>query len=161
VIVVRVHPEFLAAQAVEPTRGLWRDRYADIVSWERHLDRSGTRVVKFFLHVSEDEQRERLLARADDPTKKWKFSPRDVEERARWDDYQRAYEAALKATSTEDAPWYVIPADHKWFMRTAVAAILVHHLEEMDPRFPEPAEEEAIREAIAKLRPPARSRSRP
>jgi PPK2 family polyphosphate:nucleotide phosphotransferase len=158
VVVVRVHPEYLAAQAIDPDkagkRSFWDDRFEDITAWERHLDRSGTRVVKFFLHVSKDEQRERLLARAEDPEKNWKFSPADVEERTRWDDYQAAFEAALAATSTEHAPWYVIPADHKWFMRTAVAAILVHHLEDMDPRFPEPSEEEraAMGEAVAKLR---------
>ena len=116
--------------------------------------------MKFFLHVSQEEQRERLLARADDPAKNWKFSPADIEERERWDDYQAAFEAALKATSTAHAPWYVIPADHKWFMRLAVAAILVHHLEDMDPRFPQPTAEEraAMDEAVAKLRPPATGR---
>ena len=160
VIVVRVHPEYLAAQAVEPSRGLWKERYEDITTWERHLHRSGTRVVKFFLHVSREEQRERLLARADDPAKNWKFSPADVEERERWDDYQSAFEAALKATSAAHAPWYVIPADHKWFMRLAVAAILVHHLEDMDPRFPQPTGDDraAMVEAVEKLRPPATGR---
>ena len=160
VIVVRVHPEYLAAQAVEPARGLWKERYEDITTWERHLHRSGTRVVKFFLHVSQEEQRERLLARADDPAKNWKFSPADVEERDRWGDYQAAYEAALKSTSTAHAPWYVVPADHKWFMRLAVAAILVHHLEDMDPRFPQPTGEDraAMAEAVERLRPPATGR---
>src|SRR5688572_2046310 len=160
VIVVRVHPEYLAAQAVEPSRGLWKERYEDITTWERHLHRSGTRVVKFFLHVSREEQRERLLARADDPAKNWKFSPADVEERERWDDYQAAFEAALKATSTAHAPWYVIPADHKWFMRLAVAAILVHHLEDMDPQFPQPTGDDraAMVEAVEKLRQPATGR---
>ena len=160
VIVVRVHPEYLAAQAVEPSRALWKERYEDITAWERHLDRSGTRVVKFFLHVSQEEQRERLLARADDPAKNWKFSPADIEERERWDDYQAAFEAALKATSSAHAPWYVIPADHKWFMRLAVAAILVHHLEAMDPQFPQPTGDEraAMEAAVATLRPPATGR---
>jgi PPK2 family polyphosphate:nucleotide phosphotransferase len=146
VLVVRVHPEYL------PGPVEWKQRFEAITSWERHLDRSGTRVVKFFLHVSKEEQRERFLARAEDPEKAWKFSPGDVEERGRWDDYQAAYEAALKATSTEHAPWYVIPADRKWLMRTAVASILVHHLEAMDPQFPEPPDEAAMREAVAKLR---------
>ena len=110
--------------------------------------------MKFFLHVSKEEQRERFLARADEAEKNWKFSAADVAERERWDDYQRAFEQALKATSTEHAPWYVIPADRKWLMRTAVAAILVHHLEAMDPRFPAPTDDEraAIAEAVAKLR---------
>jgi PPK2 family polyphosphate:nucleotide phosphotransferase len=145
VLVVRVHPEYL------PGPVSWTERFDAITGWERHLERSGTRVVKFFLHVSKEEQRKRFLDRAKDPAKRWKFSPADVEERARWDDYQAAYEAALKATSTEDAPWYVIPADHKWFIRTAVAAILVHHLEAMDPRFPQPSDPDAVRAAVEKL----------
>ena len=154
VVAVRVHPEWLAAQAAEPSDGLWKERFAAIKSWERHLHASGTRVVKFFLHVSEAEQRERFLARASEADKNWKFSAGDVAEREHWDAYQRAFEEAIAATSTEHAPWYVIPADHKWLMRTAVASILVHHLEDMDPRFPEPSEDEqaAIREAVAKLR---------
>ena len=154
VIAVRVHPEWLAAQGAEPSRGLWKERYDAITSWERHLHASGTRVVKFFLHVSKEEQRERFLARADEADKNWKFSAGDVAERERWGDYQSAFEQALKATSTEHAPWYVVPADRKWLMRTAVASILVHHLEVMDPRFPEPTDEEraAIAEAVAKLR---------
>jgi PPK2 family polyphosphate:nucleotide phosphotransferase len=153
VIAVRVHPEFLAGQGLKASRALWKDRYDAITSWERHLHESGTRVVKFFLHVSKAEQRERFLARAEEADKNWKFSAGDVAERAHWDEYQRAFEAALAATSTEAAPWYVIPADRKWLMRTAVASILVHHLEAMDPRFPEPSEDEqaAIREAVAQL----------
>jgi PPK2 family polyphosphate:nucleotide phosphotransferase len=157
VVAVRVHPEFLAAQAIDPAkakrRAFWKQRYDAITAWERHLARSGTRVVKFFLHVSKAEQRERFLARAEEAEKNWKFSAGDVAAREHWDDYQRAFEQALAATSTEDAPWYVIPADRKWLMRTAVASILVHHLEAMDPRFPEPSEDErvAIREAVAQL----------
>lgn len=153
VVAVRVHPEYLAGQGLKASRGLWKERYDAITAWERHLHASGTRVVKFFLHVSKAEQRERFLARAEEADKNWKFSAGDVAEREHWDEYQRAFEAALAATSTEDAPWYVIPADRKWLMRTAVASILVHHLEAMDPRFPEPSEEEqaAIREAVAQL----------
>jgi PPK2 family polyphosphate:nucleotide phosphotransferase len=158
VVAVRVHPEYLAGQAIDPAEGrkarFWKQRLEDIATWERHLERSGTRVVKFFLHVSRDEQRERFLARADEAEKNWKFSPGDVAERAHWDAYQEAFEAALAATSTDAAPWYVIPADHKWFMRTAVAAILVHHLDAMDPRFPEisPDEQDAVQEAVRALR---------
>jgi PPK2 family polyphosphate:nucleotide phosphotransferase len=154
VIAVRVHPEHLAAQAIEEEEGLWSERFEDIAAWERHLHRNGTRVVKFFLHVSKDEQRERFLARAEEADKNWKFSPGDVGERQHWDEYRRAFEDAIDATSTGHAPWYVIPADHKWLMRTAVAAILVHHLEAMDPQFPEPTEDEraAIAGAVAKLR---------
>jgi len=157
VIAVRVHPEYLAGQAIDPERAaersFWTQRLEDIAAWESHLHRSGVRVVKFFLHVSREEQRERLLARAAEADKNWKFSPADVAERARWDDYQSAFQAALRATSTEHAPWYVIPADHKWFMRTAVAAILVAHLEAMDPRFPtlSSADRKAMQEAVAAL----------
>ena len=149
VIVVRVHPEYLGGQEAD-----WEERFDAITGWERHLHASGTRVVKFFLNVSKQEQRERFLARAEEADKNWKFSAGDVAERERWDDYQHAFEQAIRATSTEHAPWYVIPADHKWLMRTAVASILVHHLEAMDPRFPEPGDEEraAIAEAVARLR---------
>jgi PPK2 family polyphosphate:nucleotide phosphotransferase len=158
VVAVRVHPEYLEGQAIDPAEGrkarFWKQRLEDITTWERHLDRSGTRVVKFFLHVSREEQRERFLARADEAEKNWKFSPGDVAERAHWDAYQEAFEAALAATSTDAAPWYVIPADHKWFMRTAVATILVHHLDAMDPRFPQISadEQDAVEEAVRALR---------
>jgi PPK2 family polyphosphate:nucleotide phosphotransferase len=158
VLVVRVHPELLAAEGIDPQRGLdkafWRERFDDIAAWERHLARNGTRVVKLFLHVSRAEQRSRFLARADEERKHWKFSAFDVRERRSWDAYQKAYEEALRGTSTEDAPWYVVPADHKWFLRAAVADILVHHLEDMDPRYPEPSPEElaAMEAAVAELR---------
>jgi PPK2 family polyphosphate:nucleotide phosphotransferase len=158
VLVVRVHPEYLAAQGVDPEDAgrdkLWKHRYEDIAAWERHLSRNGTRVVKFFLNISHAEQRRRFLARAEDATKHWKFSPADVAERAHWDAYQEAYEQALRATSTADAPWYVIPADHKWFLRTAVASIIAQHLADMDPRFPEPPAEDraTMNAAVAKLR---------
>ena len=157
VVVLRVHPEHLAGQAQDPAAGekreFWEQRYEDIAAWERHLHRSGTRVVKFFLHVSRAEQRQRFLDRAKEPDKHWKFSAGDVAERAHWDAYQEAYADALKATSTEHAPWYVIPADHKWLMRTAVAAILVHHLEAMDPQVPTLSDEDAeeMKRAVAEL----------
>jgi PPK2 family polyphosphate:nucleotide phosphotransferase len=157
VIVLRVHPEYLAAQGIDPAEAdgkkFWKQRLKDITAWERHLQRSGTQVVKFFLHVSKEEQRERFLARAGDATKHWKFSAGDVAERAHWDAYQAAYAAALEATSTKHAPWYIIPADHKWFMRTAVAAILADHLEQMDPAFPKLGRKEKaeMREAVAAL----------
>ena len=155
VVAVRVHPQWLEAQAIDPARGeqagFWKERFEDIRMWERYLDRSGTRVVKFFLHVSRDEQRQRFLDRVAEPEKNWKFSPSDVEERQHWDAYQQAFDAALGATSTKESPWYVIPADRKWFMRTAVASILVHHLDDMDPQFPEPtAEDRAMMEAAVK-----------
>ena len=141
VLAVRVHPQYLAAQGVDPAqaanRAFWDARLRMIASWERHLGACRTRVVKFFLHVSREEQRRRFLDRAAEQEKHWKFSARDVAERDHWDAYQDAYEQALRATSTDEAPWYVIPADHKWLMRTAVASIIVEHLERMDPRFPE------------------------
>jgi len=153
VVAVRVHPQWLAAQSIEPAQGerpdFWKERFEAIRTWERYLQRSGTRVVKFFLHVSKGEQRKRFLDRVAEPEKNWKFSPGDVAERAHWDTYQDAFDAALAATSTKDSPWYVIPADRKWFMRTAVASILVHHLDDMDPQFPEPTAEERAEMASA------------
>jgi PPK2 family polyphosphate:nucleotide phosphotransferase len=158
VLVVRVHPDFLAAQGISPRAaegsGFWKGRYDGIVAWERHLARNGTRVVKFFLHISKAEQRRRFLARAEEESKNWKFSAGDVAERGHWEAYQEAYEKALRATSTDDAPWYVIPADHKWFLRTAVTSIVAEHLEAMDPRFPEPSQQELaeMEAAVAELR---------
>jgi PPK2 family polyphosphate:nucleotide phosphotransferase len=156
VVVVRVHPDLLGAQALDPAAAderFWRDRHRVIAAWEQHLVSSGTSVVKFFLHLSKHEQRRRLLARFEDPEKRWKFVPEDVEERTRWDAYHAAYEAALRATSSDSCPWYAIPADHKWLARTAVARILVQHLEAMDPRFPELDEDRlrAAEQAVAML----------
>jgi PPK2 family polyphosphate:nucleotide phosphotransferase len=157
VLVVRVHPELLADQGIDPARAerpaFWGKRLQDIASWERHLTRAGTRVVKFFLHVSKAEQRKRFLARFEDPDKHWKFSATDVREHSHWDAYQRAYQAALSATSTPQEPWYVIPADHKWFLRTAVASIIVEHLSDMHPQYPQPSAEQLaeMRRAVAQL----------
>ena len=128
VLVVRVHPELVAAEHLagqEPGPHLWRQRYEDINAFERHLDRNGVRLVKCFLHVSREEQRKRLLERLEDPSKRWKFSEADLAERARWDDYQLAYEEALTATSTPWAPWHVVPADHKHVLRALVGGLLV------------------------------------
>jgi PPK2 family polyphosphate:nucleotide phosphotransferase len=132
----------------------WRSRYDSINDFERMLAREGTTIVKFFLHISKDAQLDRFRERLEREDKHYKFSANDVRERRNWDAYQEAYEDALRATSTDDAPWYVIPADHKWFLRTAVADILAHHLEDMDPRYPEPSPEElaAMEEAVAELR---------
>lgn len=158
VLVVRVHPELLANQAIDPARAedpaLWQERFQDIASWERQLTRAGTQVLKFFLHVSKEEQRRRFLARVELPEKNWKFSPADLREHQYWDAYQRAYDAALRATSTRQEPWYVIPADHKWFLRTAVAAIVVQHLSDLDPQYPTPSRKERreMHEAAALLR---------
>ncbi|HEX9258756.1 MAG TPA: polyphosphate kinase 2 family protein, partial [Acidimicrobiales bacterium] len=129
VLVVRVHEDILDSQKLPEDRAkgkhLWHERYDDINALERHLDRNGVKVVKFFLHVSKAEQRERFLARLEDPAKNWKFSARDVAERQHWDEYQQAYADALTATSTDWAPWHVIPADRKWAMRTLVSQVLV------------------------------------
>ena len=121
-----------------PDEDFWQQRYSDIVAFEQHLATDGTTIVKFFLHISKEEQRQRLLRRLDDPAKRWKFDPSDVQARRLWDDYQSAYGAALGATSTATAPWYVIPADSKPAARVLVASIVVATLKAMAPRFPEP-----------------------
>ena len=139
VLVVKVHPELLDGQPLPGKhRGdaFWTDRYEDINTFERHLVRNGTVILKFFLHVSKDEQRQRFLDRIDRPEKNWKFSMADLHERRYWDDYQRAYEEALSATSTEWAPWYVVPADQKWITRAVVADILTTTLESLGLKFP-------------------------
>jgi PPK2 family polyphosphate:nucleotide phosphotransferase len=140
VLIVRVHPQILAAQRLPPkliTKQIWQERYEDINGFERYLSRNGTLILKFFLHVSKGEQRRRFLSRLDQPDKNWKFSVRDVEERAHWEDYQQAYQKMIEATSTDHAPWYVIPADHKWFTRMAVAEIVVDAMARLDVAYPE------------------------
>ncbi|MCB5363085.1 polyphosphate kinase 2 family protein [Pusillimonas sp. CC-YST705] len=143
VLVVRVHPEFLEGAGMghrmNDLSALWRERYASIVDFEGHLTRNNTRVVKFFLNVSPEEQRKRLIARLDDPTKHWKFDPSDVAERGHWDDYMQAYQDCLGATHTENSPWYVIPADDKENMRLIVAQILQETLDSMSLNYPKPA----------------------
>ena len=139
VLVVRVHPEALAAQKLPPPRvgrDIWKHRFEDINAFEHHLWRNGTIIRKFFLHVSRREQQRRLLARLDDPSKNWKFSPGDLVERAQWGAYQTAYADAIAATSRPHAPWYVVPADHKWFSAVVVADAIVQALEELDLSFP-------------------------
>jgi PPK2 family polyphosphate:nucleotide phosphotransferase len=136
VLVVRVHRELLANEQPQSGGDVWKQRYDDINAFEHHLARNGTLVVKFFLHMSKDEQRKRLLERLDDPSKTWKFSLSDVHEREYWDDYSHAYEQLLNHTSTDWAPWHVIPADHKWFTRAAIADILVEKLKSLDLRYP-------------------------
>lgn len=139
VLVVKVHPEILDRQRLPPplvTRQLWNERYEDINAFEQHLARNGTMMLKFFLHVSKEEQRRRFLQRLDDPAKNWKFQPGDLGESDRWDDYMRAYEQALSRTSTRHAPWFIIPADHKWFTRAAVADLVVQALDSLDLKFP-------------------------
>ena len=139
VLVVRVHPEILERQHLPEdlvTKKIWKERCEDIVAWERYLSRNGVAIVKFFLNVSRKEQKERFLARLDEPEKNWKFALGDVKEREHWDDYQEAYQEAIERTSTEVAPWYVIPADRKWFMRLAVAEIVAQTLEGLKLDFP-------------------------
>ena len=115
---------------------IWQERYQDINAMERYLSRQGTVIRKFFLNVSKEEQKKRFLARLDEPEKNWKFSVADAKERQHWDRYMEAYQDAIEATSTDEAPWYVIPADHKWFMRMAVAEVIVETLESLDLEFP-------------------------
>ena len=145
VVALRVHPEWLEAQRLPPGprgEGFWQERYEDINAFERHLDRNGTKIVKFFLHVSKAVQKERFLARLDTPGKEWKFNAADVDERARWADYMDAFEAALTATSTPWAPWYVIPADHKLLTQAVVAQILVEKVKSLDLHWPSVSEAE-------------------
>ena len=139
VLVVRVHPDILGAQKLPPelmTKNIWDERFQDIRAVERYLARNGTVIRKLFLHVSKKEQRKRFLERIDEPSKNWKFELNDVHERQHWKDYMRAYEDAIRETATEHAPWFVVPADHKWFTRMVVAAVAVEALEELDLHFP-------------------------
>jgi PPK2 family polyphosphate:nucleotide phosphotransferase len=139
VLVVRVHPQILAGQKLPRSakrRDVWTRRFREINDWEQYLTDNGIRIVKLFLNVSRDEQRRRFLRRIDDLERNWKFSEADVRERQHWDDYQKAFSDVLSNTSTEHAPWYVIPADHKWFMRVAASAVILDELVRIDPKFP-------------------------
>ena len=140
VLIVKVHPEVLAGENLpDKTREnshLWQHRYESINDLEQHLHRNGTRILKFFLHLSKEEQRQRFLARLDDPEKNWKFCMADIQERERWDDYQRAYEEALSTTSTAHAPWYVVPADDKQNARLIVSQVIVEALDGLDMHYP-------------------------
>ncbi|SEM94963.1 polyphosphate:nucleotide phosphotransferase, PPK2 family [bacterium A37T11] len=160
VLVCKVHPEYLLKERLHGYKNpddfdkkFWKNRYDSIRQFEQHLHRNGTTVLKFFLHVSKEEQKARFLERIDDDRKNWKFSAADVQERGFWDVYQQAYEEAIEATSTDESPWYIIPADKKWFARLAIGKIIVDTLEKMDPRFPKlPDEEKAkLAENRAKL----------
>jgi PPK2 family polyphosphate:nucleotide phosphotransferase len=156
VLVVRVHANLLAAERLPPelvSEDIWKQRFKEINAFEHHLALNGTAIVKFYLHLSKEEQRRRFLARLEEPQKNWKFSLSDVQERGHWDEYMAAYEDMLEQTSTEDGPWYVIPADHKWFTRMAVADIIVSTLEKLKPEYPTMTEEkrrelEAARKAL-------------
>ena len=154
VLVARVHPEILAKQRLPPAltggKRFWDNRLQDIGGFERHLGRQGTKVLKFFLHVGRDEQKRRFLDRLDEPDKHWKFSAADLGEREGWDDYMAAYEAAIGATATEEAPWFVVPADHKWFMRLVVVAAIVEALRDLDLSVPAVSPE--VRDSFAAAR---------
>ena len=139
VLVVRVHPEFLAKQKLPielMTKRIWEERFQDIRSFERYLHRNGIVVLKFFLHVSKKEQKRRFLERAENPEKNWKFSASDMAEREHWDDYQKAYEDMIRNTATTDSPWYVVPADNKWFTRVVVAAAVIDTLASLGLAYP-------------------------
>ena len=138
-LVVRVHPEFLAKQKLPPSaqKNIWAHRFEDVNAIEKYLARNGIIPIKFFLNLSKDVQLKRFIKRVDKPNKNWKFSEADFKERGRWDDYMAAYEDMLKNTSTAHAPWYVIPADNKWYTREAVAEVVVKRMQELDLRFPE------------------------
>ena len=138
-LVVRVHPELLVDEKLPPalvTKGIWKERFEDINSFERHLTRNGVLVRKFFLHLSKEEQRQRFLSRLELPEKNWKFSQADVRERQKWGAYTRAYEEMIRNTATGYAPWYVVPADHKWFTRLVVAEVIVEALESLNLSYP-------------------------
>jgi len=143
VLIVRVHPEILRSQNIPDSlingKSVWKKRFRSILDLESHLDRNGTRIVKFFLHVSKDEQRKRFLQRIEDPEKNWKFSSADLEERKRWPDYMDAYEECLDATSTRHAPWYVVPADDKMNARLIVSQIVVDTLSSLNLSYPKPS----------------------
>lgn len=144
VLVVRVHPEFLEKQKLPPelvTKDVWDERFEDICNFERYLTRNGIAICKFFLHVSKKEQKQRFLERLDNPEKHWKFSTADVKEREFWSDYMEAYEDMIRNTATKYAPWYVVPANNKWFTRVVVVAAAIDTLAGLDLKFPEVSEE--------------------
>ena len=154
VLITRVHPEILERQRLPPEllrgRKFWDHRLEDIRGFERHLARQGTRVVKFFLNVSRDEQKKRFLARLDAPEKNWKFSAEDIRERGYWSDYMKAYEDAIAATATAEAPWFIVPADQKWFMRLVVVEALIEALGDLQLKPVHPSAEQAAKLADAR-----------
>ena len=155
-LVTRVHPDILAKEKIPPkliTRNIWRERFEDISAFERYLARNGTVILKFFLNISKEEQRERFLDRLDEPSKNWKFSMGDISERALWGRYQAAYQDMVGHTSTDVAPWYVVPADHKWFARLVIGSTIVAALDKLDLHFPkvdkaERSEFKQVRQAL-------------
>ena len=156
VLVVRVHPAVLHTERIPPSllgKNLWEERFEDIGAFERYLARNGVVVRKFFLNLSKNEQKKRFLERLDTPQKNWKFSAADIHEREYWDDYMHAYEEMIRGTSSKQAPWYVVPADNKWFTRVVVAAAIVETLEELNLTYPklDPKERKPLAEARARL----------
>ena len=155
VLVVKVHPAILDKANLPPEdvhKNIWKHRYEDINNFEQHLSRNGTTILKFFLNVSKEEQKKRFLERLDTPEKNWKFSSGDIVERGYWDDYMAAFEDAINATSTPWAPWYVIPADHKWAMRAAVSDIITTTIKDLPLEYPKLPEDEVARLAEAKAK---------
>jgi PPK2 family polyphosphate:nucleotide phosphotransferase len=153
VLVVRVHPEFLGKQKIPPQllgKGMWADRFEDICNFERYLGRNGVVVVKFFLHVSKKEQKRRFLDRIDDSSKNWKFSANDAKEREFWDAYMEAYEEMIQETASKHSPWYVVPADNKWFTRVVVAAAVINTLAKLDLHYPKVSEQQLKELAAAR-----------
>ena len=154
VLVVRVHPEILASQhlpdGISDDKRIWKKRFEQIRNFESNLVENGTRIVKFFLNVSKEEQKARFLARIAEEDKNWKFSMGDVKERGHWDDYMKAYADAIENTSTKQSPWYIIPADKKWFTRLAVSEVIVSTLKSMNPKYPEVTDEHKAELAEAK-----------
>ena len=153
VLVVRVHPQILQSQKTPEClvgKNVWEERFEDILCFERHMARSGTMIRKFFLNVSKKEQKRRFLERLEEPEKNWKFSASDIKERQCWDDYQKAYEEMIANTATEHAPWYVVPADNKWFTRMVVSSVLVETLESLDLCYPKVDDEKRKELAAAK-----------
>ena len=150
VLITKVHPELILKENIpgitdvkDISKKFWEQRYASIHDFEKHLNSNGTVIIKFFLHLSKKEQKERFLKRIEDPEKNWKFAVDDLKERERWDDYMEAYEAAIKATTTDNSPWYVVPADKKWFTRIAISTIILQTLKDLKLSFPVMPKEEA------------------
>jgi PPK2 family polyphosphate:nucleotide phosphotransferase len=144
-LVVRIHEEFLASQKLPAslvTKDIWNERLSDIVNFERYLSHNGIAVVKFFLHVSKEEQKKRFLERIETPEKNWKFSLNDIHERQHWSQYMKAYEQTIQATATKSAPWYVVPADNKWFTRMVVASAVIRTLDSLDLQYPQLSKDE-------------------
>ena len=158
VLVTKVHPEWILKENIPGitdvkhiNKKFWEQRYESIRNFEKGLIAQGTVIIKFFLHLSKEEQKKRFLARIDDPEKNWKFASGDIQERARWDDYMKAYERAIKETSTPDSPWYVVPADKKWFTRIAVSSVILQTLKDLNLEYPALPKEEMEKLGEAKI----------